>query len=432
MRGKRKRCSVIVKNTEYVSQITCPAATASAKANFVLNPGDATLFPWLSSIALNFEEYKFKKLKVIFLSGLGTGYRGAVYLGFDPDIKDPVYTSAQQLMTAEYAVRGQVHEHVQLDIPEHAMDTIGRKRYVAATSTSDRTGDAGRLYAWIEHLDSSISSNVLVGELMVEYEVELAVPQFRVNQLAYEGYSRWEVIVDENSSADVWKIPYGLSNTTPRRVGELLAQVGTSWSGTTGYQFLNFPKTGAFLIKLSRWYQDHVFGSENADWSPAVASSDLKDVNGTNLVPTLIDIVFGDSADHVNGSMVETWGFQVPENVYLQNADTGTWGASPANGTRPAYTDAMAIQIPALNKLAPSINCDAGMLLETIYSGARAFYAATTYDVSGRQVRVSDDIPERVRTKYLRKLAKTFKELEETPHPSDTAEFPVVHRECKA
>jgi len=427
-RGRRGDTVVVVKNVEFISQITVPSGTSQAKANLVLNPGNAELFPWLHSIALNFEEYKIRKLRLMFMSALGSNYRGAVYLGFDPDIKDPLYTSTQQLMTAEYAERGQVHDNIILDIPAHAMDTIGRKRYVAASSTSDRTGDAGRLYAWVDHLDSSISSNILVGDLLVEYEIELAVPQYRVNQLAYEGYSRWKVLIDELSSPDVWKIPFGATNTLESKIGELAAAVGTSWSGNNAYQFINLPKTGAFLIKLARWYQDHYTGSTNVGFSPAVATSDLKDTAGVNLVPVLVDLVMGDSVESTNANLTETWSFTVPEDVYLQNADTGAWGASPASGTRPTFKDAVKLQLVDGNKLAPSPNCDVGMVLETLYTGARAYAAAaTTYDVEGRLVRIADDIPARIRTKYLRRMREALKRDDlNKPTEGEPVEFEVV------
>jgi hypothetical protein len=53
--------SVVVRHKEYLGEILS-SQTFSVQQSYPLNPGISTTFPWLSGIAVRFQEYKIKGL----------------------------------------------------------------------------------------------------------------------------------------------------------------------------------------------------------------------------------------------------------------------------------------------------------------------------------------------------------------------------------
>jgi hypothetical protein len=63
-----KKC-ITISETEYISEYTTSAATSGAfnvGASLPVNPGQAGTFPWLSTIAANYQKYKFLALEFFF------------------------------------------------------------------------------------------------------------------------------------------------------------------------------------------------------------------------------------------------------------------------------------------------------------------------------------------------------------------------------
>jgi hypothetical protein len=89
-----------IKHREYIQDIQ--SSTAFSSTNFQINPGLQNLFPWLSSIAINFEEYRIHGM-VIYLNSLSATAVGSTNtaLGlwgcvtqYDPS--EPAFTNKQQ------------------------------------------------------------------------------------------------------------------------------------------------------------------------------------------------------------------------------------------------------------------------------------------------------------------------------------------------
>lgn len=409
---------VVIRNCEFISQVTVPAGQAGAQADYTLNPGNSLLFPWLSPMALNFEEYKFRYLKLKFVSSLGANYRGMVYMAFDPDVDDPVYTSVQQLATSQYSCYTQVHESMEMNIPQRAMDTIGKSRYVQAEGSA-RTADAGRLYFWVDHLDSAITSNILVGNIMVEYEIELRVPQFRVNQLSREGYSRWADSVTSDPGVNWWKTVLG-TDTQQLRLGELGAEIGTSWSGSSLYSFLNFPKAGEYLLTVAGYHDFN--NTDTANFGAPVCITDVD----TDI--TLVDAIYGDNSESGVFSRTTRWLLKVAEDIYAKNADHTAWGASPGAGTRPAYKDAIELGFSGWgSELTWTTGSVAmGVLIDVVKAGMTGYAGVVqTWDVEGRKIKISASVPPRAREEYLKATKRHLVERNrrEPATPTPTEEF---------
>lgn len=73
-----------------------------------INPGDVSVFPWLSGIAGRYEKYKFKKLKFTIVPQVPTTQPGSLGLYFDYDPTDQTALTAASFFSNLNAVTKQI------------------------------------------------------------------------------------------------------------------------------------------------------------------------------------------------------------------------------------------------------------------------------------------------------------------------------------
>jgi hypothetical protein len=79
--------NILVKHREFISKV--PGSTSFSLSSYPINPGLPGQFPWLRSIANNYESYRFRKLSYIFINSKTGTFAGDVILGIDYDASDP-------------------------------------------------------------------------------------------------------------------------------------------------------------------------------------------------------------------------------------------------------------------------------------------------------------------------------------------------------
>jgi len=171
----------IIKHREYVQEISSTASTTTfaLSANLPINPAQPQTFQWLSKIAQNFESYRFRKLKFFFETEQSTAQIGTLVMAVDYDATDPAPTSKQQMMAFRNSVRtslwnGCEHSSQQEDLHKLKMNYI---RPGSQPSNTDlKLYDIGNLFIFC--LCTSLGAGAVIGELWVEYEVELITPVY--------------------------------------------------------------------------------------------------------------------------------------------------------------------------------------------------------------------------------------------------------------
>lgn len=159
---------------------TMYASSAFTSVNYIVNPGNKHLFPWLSGIALSYEKYQFTKLVVSVhsvISAMGNGYTA---ISFDPDVRDRVPASLIEMMGTKLSKQGPVRQNLALAIP------AGGQRLVRdCDTTSELNGGGQQLYDCGQvHLHATMDgSNLEVGLIYVDYEVVLTTPSLRSGML---------------------------------------------------------------------------------------------------------------------------------------------------------------------------------------------------------------------------------------------------------
>jgi hypothetical protein len=161
--------ATVVKHREYIADIA--GQSAFTVLPFAVNPGQAATFPWLSTIAKNYDKYRFSALKFIFESTVATTTPGVTMGAFDMDASDVPPTTKAVMMQYQGATRANVWLSHSSVVPRKCPDLFVRPTSQPA-GTDIKTYDVANFY-----LAVSGTSTGNVGELYVEYTVELFVPQ---------------------------------------------------------------------------------------------------------------------------------------------------------------------------------------------------------------------------------------------------------------
>lgn len=164
---RSKNGKTLLAHRGLVSVVT--GSTTFNAVKYVCNPGIAASFPWCSRLAKSYDKYKFTKLKFIYKAIAPTTVSGAVMLAFDYDTLDAVptskYEASQTFPNAETNVFATTELNVQVDPVWRFV------RQGDLSGTDLKTYDFGSLI-----VSTSYSAAQVVGELYVEYEVELDKP----------------------------------------------------------------------------------------------------------------------------------------------------------------------------------------------------------------------------------------------------------------
>lgn len=168
-----KNGKIQVTHTTLVGPIT--GSTTYSSQRFFVNPGMAELFPWISRLAKSYDKYVFKKLKFIYKGVCATTTDGVVLMSFDFDTLDELpankYVQAQTYPNAET----NVFSTTELEVKCDQVSRFIRQGVVSTSSSGadQKMYDLGQLV-----ISSSFSAAVTIGELYVEYTVELDKPSY--------------------------------------------------------------------------------------------------------------------------------------------------------------------------------------------------------------------------------------------------------------
>jgi hypothetical protein len=173
--------NTFIRHREYVADINGSILFAVV-ASFGINPGLAKSFPWLSQVAQRFEKYRFRKLRYTFETTSPTSAVGSMMLVPDFDAEDPPPISKVQALSYKSSVRTQIWERIALEAKSEDLKALPQYYIRAGAllgSYDIKTYDVGNLFV----CSAGAVGPALVGELWVEYEVELLAPNIQPNNL---------------------------------------------------------------------------------------------------------------------------------------------------------------------------------------------------------------------------------------------------------
>lgn len=165
---------IVVCHREFIGDI--PGSVDFAVNAFGVNPGLSSTFPWLSQQASQYESYRFRRLNFDFQTMSSTATPGTVMAAVDYDPADSAPVSKTQLAAYRKFVRSAPWQ----DFANRSLkeDLTKRKSYFVRRGTLTagqdiQLYDTGNLFLATQGQADAAA----VGELYVEYEVELMTPQ---------------------------------------------------------------------------------------------------------------------------------------------------------------------------------------------------------------------------------------------------------------
>lgn len=170
---KQKNISngVVITHSEMLSSVVTHGTTLTYQCDsLVANPGRSVMFPWLSTIAANYDKYRFRKLSVSFVTNQPTSVGGKVGIGFDYDSTDPVPGDRIEFFALTHHTEGAVWDSLTLPIP-----CDNQTRFTNTHTTTDhKLIDLGQVLVMT---DQVVATAANVGDIIVDYEVELIAAQ---------------------------------------------------------------------------------------------------------------------------------------------------------------------------------------------------------------------------------------------------------------
>jgi hypothetical protein len=173
--------TITVTNEEFVAAVTVANQPNFNVVSYAINPGNATLFPWLALQAKQWEKYVFSKLVFFYkreVSEFATnGQAGKVILNVDFDASDAPPGTKQQMEDTVPHADGMACENIFLPVPQkemHGATTLAKYvRIGGLPGGSDiKTYDVGNFNIATQ----GCTSNAEIGELRVAYSVTFSVP----------------------------------------------------------------------------------------------------------------------------------------------------------------------------------------------------------------------------------------------------------------
>lgn len=171
MKGRKQ--SYRLTNSELVGTVS-GTNVAFELQTYTVNPGLARTFPWLSREAVNWQQYRFLKLRFRYVTRLGTGSAGSIILSPEYNVRDPPPTTEIQATDTYGSIEDAVWKEIMCPLDLGAMFPAGGRKLIRSFTVAGDTN----LYD-----SANVSVCVInggpgdMGKLWVDYDVELSVPQ---------------------------------------------------------------------------------------------------------------------------------------------------------------------------------------------------------------------------------------------------------------
>lgn len=186
------------KPTPFVNGLTSINGTAAAGAANVLyiNPGNSKLFPWLSTVATQYETYRFEYLRFELRTTAGEyGNSGGVALGsvglvVNYDVLNSVFTSSKGMLNYDGCVTAKPsmnmaimvdHQRSMVPLNHLYIDTVDKDTGLPLTTGDKRFSYMG----WIQGAAMNVpppagataTTNLTTHQVWVTYSVKLLQPK---------------------------------------------------------------------------------------------------------------------------------------------------------------------------------------------------------------------------------------------------------------
>lgn len=168
----------VISRREYLGDVS--GTTAFTNNSFPLNPGISSTFPWLSTIAQNYQQYRFHgiifEFRPLITDFVTAGAPGVVVLATNYNADQAPYTTKQEMENSEFAVSVKPTLPLMHGVECATLQTVLNQMYVRTgtlpASNDLKFTDLGLMQVGTQSNPSGVS----LGELWVSYCVEFFKP----------------------------------------------------------------------------------------------------------------------------------------------------------------------------------------------------------------------------------------------------------------
>jgi len=162
---------VVIRHAEMLGTLySSSSANTFLAQSFTINPGKSWAFPWLSTIATNYDKYRIRSMNVILNTMQPTSVAGKIGICYDPDSTDLMPYDRTEFFATYKNVEGPVWQSISLTLP-----VSGKELFLNTHTTSDsKLVDDGQFIIMSDLLSGT---TVALADIVVSYEVELLDPQ---------------------------------------------------------------------------------------------------------------------------------------------------------------------------------------------------------------------------------------------------------------
>jgi len=191
--------STVITHKEYITDVVSSTASNSSLVlntnlfAYPIQPANSTTFPWLSTVAQNYQEYRILGMVFEYKSTCGSAISGtnnamgSVLMSTQYRASDPAFTNKQQMDNEQYAVDvvpwSNTCHFIECSPHQSPLDTL-YTRSAPVTTDSPELYDLGTFYI---ATCGQQASSVVLGELWCSYQVELLKPQLAIGSSSDAG-----------------------------------------------------------------------------------------------------------------------------------------------------------------------------------------------------------------------------------------------------
>nr|QKV51219.1 putative capsid protein [Crucivirus sp.] len=237
------RGSVRVSHREYIRDVS--STTGFLNLPFAINPANSSCFPWLATLARNFQEYQIHGMVFHYVSQSSDALNstntalGSVVMSTDYNSGNAPYASKQAAENAEYTVSCKPSCSLVHGIEcDPAMTVNQGHLYISPFSDGTvPTGQDIKFYnlANFQFMTQGSQASATIGELWVSYDISLIKPidNGQLNQSAADHFAL-------DTLGQSTGTTYNFGSKTPVK---LLSGVGTTITHVAGDNTITFPQS---------------------------------------------------------------------------------------------------------------------------------------------------------------------------------------------
>ena len=193
-----------IKQRELIASIN--GSVDFKETSFRINPGLAESFPWLHKIAADWQQYRFKSFKAIFITFVGAGTNGSVIISPEYNVNEGSPANEMEALNTQNSIQSCVWREIVCKLDINAMFGIGPRKQIRRGLVANDLATYDSAIVSVCTLGMANTSRV--GSLYFEYEVDLIVPQSTVSAPVANTVSTFTIPAQTLNSGDTSGLSY--------------------------------------------------------------------------------------------------------------------------------------------------------------------------------------------------------------------------------